>query len=167
MPLSPTVPGFGNRVKRAIEHSDADLSAVALAARIDRRTLERYMEREEPPNRPANVEAVARILGVRPQWLNTGDGEMEADNPAAAYAGPQHPGAAKEPLADYLSRKGIHPHSGAPEEKATAPRFTEDGRHILFIYRAPDGTELEGLTRDGAVPLGTAYGTIGAATANG
>lgn len=73
------VPGFGTRLKSAIKRSELDPAAVALRARIDRRTLDRYLDRDEAPNRPTNVEAVAGVLGVNPKWLETGEPDVSVD----------------------------------------------------------------------------------------
>lgn len=88
---------FGHRVRLAMDAAGLDPLNLAASADLSTKTVERYLDRPDPPNQRAGVKAVAEATGVGQRWLETGEGEMRvsASGDGSASAPPDRlvPGA--------------------------------------------------------------------------
>ena len=82
---------FGDRVREAMVRASMDETALAHHSGLSLKTISRYLDRRDAPNRGTNVTAIAEALGVNSQWLEKGEGEMgqaasgNADPPAPTW----------------------------------------------------------------------------------
>lgn len=108
-----------------MEAKKLDEARVAVETGLHLRTIERYVARDDSPNRRANVEAIADVLDVSADWLETGEGEMDAES---------------------VKRNGL-PGGGRPKMPAAEPseRTAEATRAdgpALIRFRLPNGSVL-------------------------
>ncbi len=66
---------IGDRIREARENKGADQATLAGKVDVATRTLQRWEKGEQTPDGLA-ITALAKVTGVQPNWLLTGDGEM-------------------------------------------------------------------------------------------
>ncbi len=66
---------IGDRIREARENKGADQATLAAKVSVATRTLQRWEKGDQTPDGLA-ITALARVTGVQPNWLLTGDGEM-------------------------------------------------------------------------------------------
>lgn len=77
--------------------SGLDASDIEHVAPVDRRTIQRHIKRDTSPRNRSTVEAIAHALGVRPDWLEKGEGPMEPEpTPSLPGGGPARLGYLEE-----------------------------------------------------------------------
>jgi repressor LexA len=66
---------IGDRIRKARENKEIDQSALASKVDIATRTVQRWEKGEQVPGGDFLMQ-IARVTGVRPDWLLTGEGDM-------------------------------------------------------------------------------------------
>lgn len=84
MVTSYSVSTFGARLQEAIERDGRSQAQIARDADVSERTLIRWGRQDEPPSMKRsdsrkNLEAIAKALGVKGEWLLTGEGPMREE----------------------------------------------------------------------------------------
>ena len=74
---------IGDRLREARDNKGMDQAALALKAGVVTRTLQRWEKGEQVPD-GVSLTTIAKVTGVKPSWLLTGEGEM--------YPQPERPG---------------------------------------------------------------------------
>ncbi len=123
------------RIRLAREHKELDQGSLARKVHVSMRTVQRWERGDQTPDGDFLVR-LAKSMGVRPEWLLTGEGEMYPSHASPSNIIPFH----KDELVDNVSLIEIPLLASVPAGKTNTMFYPEHVDRYVTVDNLKDKT---------------------------